>query len=58
MARASFIIKAARTSRECLASAALAVPARHVSGIVLHPVGPDAERSELKRAFCSSLSEL
>jgi hypothetical protein len=26
--------------------------------IVLHPVGRDAERSELKRAFCSSLSEL
>jgi hypothetical protein len=25
--------------------------------IVLHPVGRDAERSELKRAFCSSLSE-
>src|SRR5262245_16002738 len=23
-----------------------------------HPVGRDAERSELKRAFCSSLSEL
>jgi hypothetical protein len=23
--------------------------------IVLHPVGRDAERSELKRAFCSSL---
>jgi hypothetical protein len=26
--------------------------------IVLHPVGREAERSELKRAFCSSLSEL
>ena len=26
--------------------------------IVLHPVGRDAERSELKRTFCSSLSEL
>jgi hypothetical protein len=26
--------------------------------IVLHPVGRDADRSELKRAFCSSLSEL
>jgi hypothetical protein len=24
---------------------------------VLHPVGREAERSELKRAFCSSLSE-
>jgi len=27
-------------------------------GYVDHPVGRDAERSELKRAFCSSLSEL
>ena len=26
--------------------------------IVLHPAGREAERSELKRAFCSSLSEL
>jgi hypothetical protein len=26
--------------------------------IVLHPARRDAERSELKRAFCSSLSEL
>jgi hypothetical protein len=31
----------------------------HTHGeIVLHPIGRDAERSELKRAFCSSLSEL
>ena len=27
-------------------------------GYVDHPVGRDAERSELKRAFCSSLREL
>ena len=27
-------------------------------GYVLHPVGRDAERRELNRAFCSSLSEL
>ena len=26
--------------------------------IVLHPAGREAKRSELKRAFCSSLSEL
>jgi hypothetical protein len=26
--------------------------------IVLHPAGREDERSELKRAFCSSLSEL
>jgi hypothetical protein len=26
--------------------------------LVLHPAGREAERSELKRAFCSSLSEL
>jgi hypothetical protein len=26
--------------------------------MVLHPAGREAERSELKRAFCSSLSEL
>jgi len=29
-----------------------------IHGYVYHPVGRDAERSELKRAFCSSLSEL
>jgi hypothetical protein len=34
------------------------VRARTHGEIVLHPVGRDAERSELKRAFCSSLSEL
>ena len=29
-----------------------------IHGYVYHPVGRDAERSDLKRAFCSSLSEL
>jgi len=29
-----------------------------IHGYVDHPVGREAERSELKRAFCSSLSEL
>jgi len=34
------------------------VRARTHGEIVLHPIGRDAERSELKRAFCSSFSEL
>ena len=34
------------------------VPARRGTEPRDHPVGRDAERSELKRAFCSSLSEL
>jgi hypothetical protein len=31
---------------------------RAALGTRIHPVGRDAERSELKRAFCSSLNEL
>jgi hypothetical protein len=32
--------------------------AQAIVTIVLHPAGREAKRSELKRAFCSSLSEL
>ncbi|TMK20737.1 MAG: hypothetical protein E6G75_04045 [Alphaproteobacteria bacterium] len=49
-ARAAAADAGDRVSRDGVAQA--------IVTIVLHPAGREAKRSELKRAFCSSLSEL